>query len=64
MPNKYSARSKQSSLPPIRRQVSKPWSPCSYAVTAAHEQERAQLGELAAKTQEATGESVELAFVD
>jgi transposase len=33
-------------------------------VTAANEQERAQVGELAAAVQEATGQSVELAFVD
>lgn len=33
-------------------------------VTAASEQERAQVGELAAQLQEVTGESVELAYVD
>jgi transposase len=33
-------------------------------VTPANEQDRAQVGELAAKVQEATGESVEVAFVD
>ena len=33
-------------------------------VTAANEQERAQVGELAAAVQEATGQSVEVAFVD
>lgn len=33
-------------------------------VTAANEQERAQVGELAAKVQEVTGGTVELAFVD
>ena len=33
-------------------------------VTPANEQERAQVGELAAQVQEATGESVELAYVD
>jgi transposase len=33
-------------------------------VTSANEQERAQVEELAAKVQEATGENVELAFVD
>lgn len=33
-------------------------------VTPASEQERAQVGELAAQVQEATGESVELAYVD
>ena len=34
------------------------------AVTPANEQERAQVGELAAQVQEATGQSVELAWVD
>jgi transposase len=34
------------------------------SVTPANEQERAQVGELAAQVQEATGESVELAYVD
>ena len=34
------------------------------AVTPANEQERAQVGELAAQVQEATGQSVELAYVD
>jgi transposase len=33
-------------------------------ITAANEQERAQVGELAAQVQEATGESVALAYVD
>jgi transposase len=33
-------------------------------VTAANEQERAQVGELAAQIQQATGENVELAYVD
>ena len=33
-------------------------------VTAASEQERAQVGELAAQLQEVTGQSVELAYVD
>ena len=33
-------------------------------VTAASEQERAQVGELAEQWQEVTGESVELAYVD
>ena len=33
-------------------------------VTPANEQDRAQVGELAKRVQEATGESVELAFVD
>jgi len=33
-------------------------------VTPANEQDRAQVGELAAAVQEATGQSVELAFVD
>ena len=33
-------------------------------VTAANEQERAQVGELAAQVQELTGQSVELAYVD
>ncbi len=33
-------------------------------VTPATAQDRAQVGELAAKVQEATGETVEVAFVD
>lgn len=33
-------------------------------MTPAHEQERSQVGELAAQLQEVTGESVEIAFVD
>lgn len=33
-------------------------------MTAANEQERDQVGELAAKVQEATGQSVKLAYVD
>lgn len=33
-------------------------------ITAANEQERAQVGELAQKLQEVTGENVELAYVD
>jgi transposase len=33
-------------------------------VTAANEQERAQVGELAAQIQQATGDNVELAYVD
>jgi hypothetical protein len=33
-------------------------------VTAANEQERAQVGELAEQIQEATGENIQLAFVD
>jgi hypothetical protein len=32
-------------------------------VTAANEQERAQVGELAEQIQEATGENIQLAFV-
>lgn len=36
----------------------------SLLVTSAHVQDRAQVGELAQAVQEATGQSVEIAFVD